>query len=180
MRTSVRPRSTYPDPADLRIQGITVKTIPEISYNPIVDGFTLVEVLLALVILSVGMLGIAGLHVHGLQAGRTALFRHQAVMLAGDIADRIRANPTAGAAYTIAGAKHGCVSGGIDCVPVEMAQHDISLWSDQAETSLPAGNVNINFDGSASPGAYEITVSWNEAGQVRRPQYQINVPVLGF
>ena len=58
-----------------------------------VGGFTLVEVLIALVIMSVGMLGIAGLYVHTMQAGRTSILRHHAVTLAGDIADRIRANP---------------------------------------------------------------------------------------
>ena len=107
-------------------------------------------------------------------------FSHQAVMLAGDIADRIRANPTAGEAYASAGAKHGCVSGGIDCPPVEMAQHDISLWSEQADASLPAGNVNVEFDNSASLSAYQITVSWQEMKQARQPKYRIDVPILGF
>ena len=60
------------------------------------SGFTLIEVLIALIILSVGMLGIAGLYVHSMQAGRTSILRHNAVTLAGDIADRIRANPRAG------------------------------------------------------------------------------------
>ena len=68
-------------------------------------GFTLVEVLIALIIMSVGMLGIAGLYVHSMQAGRTSMFRHHAVTLAGDVADRIRANPRAGAVYALAGAR---------------------------------------------------------------------------
>ena len=42
-------------------------------------GFSLIEVLIALIIMSVGMLGIAGLYVQSLQAGRTSMFRHQAV-----------------------------------------------------------------------------------------------------
>ena len=50
-------------------------------------GFSFVEVLIALIIMSVGMLGIAGLYVHSLQAGRTSMLRHQAVTLAGDIAE---------------------------------------------------------------------------------------------
>ncbi|MCG8370161.1 MAG: type IV pilus modification protein PilV, partial [Proteobacteria bacterium] len=66
-------------------------------------GFSLVEVLIALIIMSVGMLGIAGLYVQSMQAGRTSMLRHHAVTLAGDIADRIRANPAAGAAYAGAG-----------------------------------------------------------------------------
>ena len=80
-------------------------------------GFSLVEVLVALIIMSVGMLGIAGLYVQSMQAGRTSMLRHNAVTLAGDVADRIRSNPRAGNAYTDPeGADNGCVNGGIACV----------------------------------------------------------------
>ena len=50
------------------------------------QGFSLVEVLIALIIMSVGMLGIAGLYVQSMQAGRTSMLRHHAVTLAGDVA----------------------------------------------------------------------------------------------
>ena len=74
-------------------------------------GFSLVEVLIALIIMSVGMLGIAGLYVQSMQAGRTSMLRHHAVTLAGDVADRIRANPAAGAAYAASpGQNFNCVS----------------------------------------------------------------------
>ena len=56
------------------------------------SGFSIVEALVALVVLSVGMLGIAALYVESLRAGRTAVYRTQAVNLAADMADRIRAN----------------------------------------------------------------------------------------
>ena len=72
------------------------------------QGFTLLEMLIALIIMSVGMLGIAGLYVHSMQAGRTSMFAHHAVTLAGDIADRIRANPTAAAAYAGVGVDNAC------------------------------------------------------------------------
>ena len=62
------------------------------------QGFTLVEVMVALIVLSVGMLGIAALFTQGLSAGRTAIFRTQAVNLVSDLADRIRANRSAQAA----------------------------------------------------------------------------------
>ena len=57
-----------------------------------IRGITMVESLVALVVTSVGMLGIAGLYVTGIKAGRSALLRTQAVNLASDMADRIRAN----------------------------------------------------------------------------------------
>lgn len=143
-------------------------------------GFSLVEVLIALVIMSVGMLGIAGLYVHTMQAGRTSLFRHHAVTLAGDVADRIRANPLAGVGYIVAGVDNNCVDGGIDCTRAEMAQHDIFLWAQQAGDTLPTGTVNIVFNNAIVPATYQITISWNEAGQNPPPQYQITIPVFGI
>ena len=60
-------------------------------------GFSLIEAMVALVVVSVGMIGIAGLYGQGLSAGRTALYRTQAVNLAADMADRIRVNRLGGA-----------------------------------------------------------------------------------
>lgn len=144
-------------------------------------GFSLIEVLITLVIMSVGMLGIAGLYVQGMKAGRTSMFRHHAVTLAGDVADRIRANPSAEIAYTAAvGADNNCVLGAIDCNPAEMAANDILIWKDQADDTLPGGDVTIVLTPAAGfiPPTYEITVSWSEPGQVPTPTYVITIPVL--
>jgi type IV pilus modification protein PilV len=62
-------------------------------------GFGLIESLVALLVISVGMIGIAGLYGHGLRANGTALYRTIAVNLAADMADRIRANRRGNAAY---------------------------------------------------------------------------------
>jgi len=142
------------------------------------SGFTLVEVLIALVILSVGMLGIAGLYVHSMQAGRTSLFRHHAVTLAGDVADRIRANPRAAAAYAAAGADNNCVGGGVDCTAAQMAANDIFLWDQQAIDTLPNGTVTVVFDNGVLPPTYAITIAWTEPGEIM--DYSITIPVLGI
>lgn len=139
-------------------------------------GFNLVEVLIALIIMSVGMLGIAGLYVQSLQAGRTSTFRHHAITLAGDIADRIRANPMALAAYAGAGNDNGCIGGTKNCTAAEMAAQDILVWEAQADATLPAGDVTITFNGGASPPEYTINVSWEEPGDT--PSYEIVIPVL--
>ncbi len=141
-------------------------------------GFSLVEVLIALVILSVGMLGIAGLFVQGMQAGRTSVLRHHAVTLAGDIADRIRANPRAGVAYEGAGADNACVGYGTDCNEASMAAHDVLLWQQQAVDSLPSGAVAVGFDNTATPPLYTIAVSWAEPGDPNMC-YTIAIPVIG-
>ncbi len=143
-----------------------------------IDGFTLVEVLIALIILSVGMLGIAGLYVHSMQAGRTSLFRHHAVTLAGDVADRIRANPRAGIDYEGGGADNNCVNGGVNCSPAQMAGNDIFLWDQQAADTLPNGTVTVVFDNGVLPPTYAITVAWTEPGE--NLSYSIIIPVLAI
>jgi type IV pilus assembly protein PilV len=141
-------------------------------------GFTLIEVLVALVIMSVGMLGIAGLYVTSMQAGRTSVLHHHAVTLAGDVADRIRANPLAVVAYAGVGGDNNCVDGGIDCTPPEMAAHDIFIWDQQALDSLPTGTVTIVFDNTVAPPTYEITIAWEEPGE--QLSYVITIPVFGI
>ena len=151
---------------------------PQASQPRKVRGFTLIEVLIALIIMSVGMLGIAGLYVHSMQAGRTSVLRHNAVTLAGDIADRIRANPRAGGAYGLAGANNNCVAAGVDCSIGEMAAHDIFLWDQQAAATLPNGQVNVVFNNGVVPPTYQITITWTEPGEVLN--YSITIPVLGI
>ncbi len=65
-------------------------------------GFTLVEAMVALIVLSVGLLGIAALYVETLRANRTSLHRTEAVNLATDIADRMRSNRLPADAYACA------------------------------------------------------------------------------
>ena len=157
----------------------TKKTQQEAGNPGSARGFSLIEVLVALIVMSVGMLGIAGLYVHGLQAGRTSLFRHHAVNLAGDVADRIRANPYAGIAYTAsAGADNGCIAGGTDCTPGEMASSDIDLWQEQANATLPDGAVTVAYSDAAVPSVYTVTVAWSEPGQNPAPSYQVRFPIF--
>ena len=145
-------------------------------------GFTLIEVLIALVVMSVGMFGIAGLYLHSIQAGRTSVFRHNAIMLAGDVADRIRANPSAGAVYASEGQDNGCIAGNVDCSAEEMAETDIVTWQAQAASSLPGGDVDITFtdSGTTAPDQYRILITWTEPGLNANPSYEIDVPVNDF
>ncbi len=131
-------------------------------------GFTLVEVLVALVVLSIGMLGIAALYVESLRAGRTALVRSEAVNLASDMADRIRANRTGGASYAKAVNDAGtlsndCEEGGasVSCTPAVMADHDKAICDAEVTQSLPGGTAQIGFT-NANPDVYVITVTWAE------------------
>lgn len=142
-------------------------------------GFTLVESLVAMVVISVGMLGIAALYVEGLRAGRTSIYRTMAIDLASDMADRIRVNPTAGAAYAGGGAQNSCVDDGVvvvvDCTPPQLAAEDIFWWQQSVQTLLPAGAANIAVVPGAGSNAYTITVNWTEPGVPQPLDYILSV-----
>jgi type IV pilus assembly protein PilV len=147
-------------------------------------GFTLVEAMVALVVLSVGMIGVAALHGQSLSAARSAYFRSIAVTLTADMADRIRGNRLAGAAYAGAATNHRCdpsTGGGIDCTPAEMAAHDLYLWNATVQRSLPNGRWNVAFDPDTTPPTYTITVLWDEVGAPVNPvRHQIALQLPSF
>ncbi len=139
-------------------------------------GFGLVESLVALVVVSVGMIGIAALYGQGLGASRTALYRSIAVNLASDMADRIRLNRRAGASYGAASANNNCgPGGGVDCTIAQMAAHDKWQWERQVAAQLPNGAGTVQHTGTLPP-TYTITVDWQEVG-VDVPAHQIVVRI---
>ncbi len=151
-------------------------------------GFTLVEALVSLVVLSVGMLGIAGLYVEGLRANKTSIYRTTAVTLAADMADRIRANPPApinpaAPANLYAGAGPGannqCVNGPGPCTPAQLAQDDWWWWTQDMNNRLPAGS-NATVVVGPTPGGiptttFTITVNWPETGQAVNSSYVLTM-----
>jgi type IV pilus assembly protein PilV len=143
-------------------------------------GFTLVEAMVSLVVLSVGMIGIAALYAQGLGAGRTAQLRTQAVNLVADMADRIRSNRRGLGDYAGPAANSGCdpqSGGGIDCTPAQMAAHDLFVWNQQVQQLLPNGQWLIQVNPAAVPPSYTIQVTWDEVGQGQvQHAMQIQVP----
>lgn len=128
-------------------------------------GFTMVEALVALVVLAVGMLGIAGLYVTTLRSGSSAIYRMQAINLATDMADRIRSNRNANLFYNDAAADNSCFgTAAVDCSPEQMAQSDLFLWNTQLTQILPSGAGTVAVAGASAPYTYTITVTWFEQG----------------
>ncbi len=129
-------------------------------------GFSLVEVLVALFVLSIGLLGLAALQTTGLRFNHQSYQRTQAVMLSYDIIDRIRANPVGinnGDYDTVpggpAGAYPDCMAG--PCTPAQMAAYDIGVWKDAVRAQLGAsGDASI---ATLAPPVRTITISWQES-----------------
>lgn len=128
-------------------------------------GFTLIEVLIAMVVLAVGLLGLAGLQATSLRNSQSAYNRSQATQLTYDLADRMRANIPGVATYTVisplsdAEAKPNCLNA-TGCTPQDMAENDLFEWNESVATALPsvsASTITVTADGM-----FTISLQWDD------------------
>lgn len=150
-------------------------------------GFTLVEVMIALVVLSIGLLGLAGLQTVALRQNNSAQVSSQAVDLVNELADRMRANRIGVDANDYAGTPavpgfdcitdfSGTVSG-TECTPQEIALLDLSTWQTSVSRIFPGGAGTIACvdidpaDGIAcTPGSmFTVTIAWQEQNDPFNP-----------
>jgi len=115
-------------------------------------GTTLIETLVALVVLSVGLLGIAALQMTSLRNNRGAHLRSQAQVLAYDIADRMRANRNAALADAYLISLTGTPSG------TGMVLTDMQEWKNTIAAALPSGQGEITRAGNM----FRIRIQWTD------------------
>jgi type IV pilus assembly protein PilV len=122
-------------------------------------GFGLLEVLVTLVILAIGLLGLAGLQATGLKNNLSAYHRSQATQLSYEIADRMRAN-VAGISSYVSGTPTATASCGTTtgCSAENMAKNDLFEWNAVLADVLPSGVGTITQSGAI----YSISVTWDD------------------
>lgn len=118
-------------------------------------GVTLIEILVAILIISFGLLGTAGLQMTGLRAAVSANQRTSATLLAYDVADRMRANMagvTAGNYNNYTATQHTACLTATGCTVQEMAEHDMWEWQQAIASQLPSGIGIVCRDTSPNDG----------------------------
>jgi len=140
-------------------------------------GVSLIEILVALLVVSFGVLAMSGLLGTASRAGKTSEYRGVATLLAADIADRMRANrpalnsgatpPGNAAAYDIkddwelmedAPDAKPCGDKGADCTAAEMAEMDKAEWKRALYFGLPNGMGYVSY--SPDQNAADVWVAW--------------------
>jgi type IV pilus assembly protein PilV len=129
-------------------------------------GFTLIEVLISMLVLAVGLLGLAGLQATGMRNNLSAQHRSQATLLAYDIADRMRANIVDAQNFATstyftqapAGAAVANCETVTGCTTIQMANNDLSVWNANIVATLPMGQGSITFLGAI----YTIAINWDD------------------
>ena len=126
-------------------------------------GFNIVEILAALLVMAVAIVGIAALYSDQTHIPADARLPLRAAELAKQMAERIRATPEGrdGFATTI----------GVICndkakarTPQDKAAQIAACWEDEVESSLPSGLGSISRDTSMTPASYVVAVSWSAPG----------------
>lgn len=127
-----------------------------------IGGFTLLEVLIAIVIVSVGLLGVAAMQATTLKNAGSSKYRSTAISMTSDMSDRLRANLegvrqgnfVVGTGYNrprtspvdpaYATPQPSCRS--IGCLPAAMALDDLAAWQQRLTASLPRGTGVVCID----------------------------------
>jgi type IV pilus assembly protein PilV len=138
------------------------------SPHSFTHGFTLLEVLIAIIVLSFGLLGLAGIQAAGVRNTHSANLRTLAAHQAYDMAERMRANGDgikAGAYDAIdisTPSDPGCISSG--CTAANLAVYDHFAWNTNNSAILPSGRGTVSAIASttAPNKAYTITVMWDD------------------
>ena len=139
------------------------------------SGMTLIEILVTVLVLAVGLLGMASLTVGSLKNNQGAFLRTQATVLAYDMADRMKSNAAEAIASSYdnqttsdAHADPGCMAAG--CTGAQRVNADLFFWKQQIEGAngnmamLPGGVGTIVGGGGATTAGniFTITITWSE------------------
>lgn len=138
-------------------------------------GFTLIEVMIAMLVLSLGLLGIAATLVTSLHSATSNLLMQQAVQTTYDMADRMRSNfqaaktPNGTNPYIVAlsapassAPSPDCTS--TTCTPANMAAYDVWQWQTSLRNSLPdgLGSITVAPDATGTMAVVTINVQWSD------------------
>ena len=138
-------------------------------------GVTLIELLITMVIVSIGVLGLAGVQVLSLKQARDAAQKMVALQAANDLLDRIRVNKSEDYSWPVSGATAtDCTAG--PCDVAQMKDYDLKVWEcrlGQPSTACKTafGLTDVDFDRlpsgegevSEASGTYTVTVEWGVA-----------------
>ncbi|MGB0898965.1 MAG: type IV pilus modification protein PilV [Psychrobium sp.] len=161
------------------------------------NGFTLLEVMIAIAILAIGMLGIAGLNMVSMEHNHSAYLRSQAITISQDIIERMRNNPEAVAAGKFNDVKSAgqtmpntdCLTADDGCSIDQLANIDIAQWAqminsisdENSRQQLPGASATVKADAN---NIFTISVEWaakqwvtNDKGITTRERTKSNYEV---
>jgi type IV pilus assembly protein PilV len=145
-------------------------------------GFTLIEVLIAVLVLGIGLLSLAAMQAASMRNNHQAYLRTQATLLAHEISDRMRANRAGlvAGAYDLNSAERitDC-SSSEGCSPPQMAKHDLWEWQQSVATVFPGCGSQlcsiVCIDRTAGDGSPDDPQCLNDFAAAEEPIYAVKI-----
>lgn len=138
-----------------------------------IAGFSLIEVLVSLVILSIGLLGSSQLLFAAMKSNDSVAMRSQATVIAGGMLDSIRANPAAALAGSYSASSVAAYAGasacanGSSCSASDMAAKDLQSWKSvltaATQSGLPGADAQITTTAAGVYTTVTVSVSWDDS-----------------
>lgn len=133
-------------------------------------GISLIESLIAMVVMALGILGILGVQMRTLADTQTGVRRAQAIRLIEDLSERVQSNPNAlgnlgsyASSWDSTHTKPACASG---CTPEDQAKLDIYLWKESIKNNLPTGKARVFISTADSVASNQrqlgVMIGWRE------------------
>ncbi len=150
----------------------TTKHCSGLTFQRHQSGLGMIEILITVLVLAIGILGVASTQVVSLQMNSQSQSRSQAVLLAEDLLDRIRANSDNLGAYALAQDDAQGADGG-DCdtsfVPANanVAANDIAAWENSLACLLPEAERTVAVD--LFTNVVTVTIDWDQNDQAMNP-----------
>lgn len=133
------------------------------------SGITMIEVLVAVLVLAIGLLGVAGLQSISLKNTTDVFFEQQAMSSSQELVNRIMANQAAASSGdyedTPPSSAPGTDCTSATCTSEQMATWDLWQWNNALTNGFgapPNAAANVNWDNAT--GEYEIAITWDATG----------------
>jgi type IV pilus assembly protein PilV len=145
--------------------------LTRIAVHQKLKGVSLIEVLVSIVIASVGLLALAGVNASSIRYTKMSQYRGTATQLASDMAERMRANKAGLAAYDIQTSfadqatlpnmvATECNSTATACTAAQVAAYDLVTWRFTVRDQLPEGSIYIAYQNVQT--AADVWVVWRD------------------
>lgn len=128
-------------------------------------GTTLLEMMIALFVLAIGLLGVLSMQIKSMQFNQSSYYYTQAVYLANDILENMRSTPEAAETYLLGLAEADpvaavdCEVPGVVCTPEQMRNFALAQWRENIASTLSHGRSSISNNGDF----FTITVQFDDS-----------------
>ena len=141
-------------------------------------GGVLIEALISILILSIGLLGMAGLQVSAQSFQKTSWVIHRLSELVTDIGEKVRSNPTGVETGLYTYSKdyetsktetftlNNCYSENTTCSVAQQASDDIATWVNKAQSNIPQGSALLTGGGTVG---FVVTLLWQDKESNENP-----------